>query len=139
MSSYVKSENSPTWTSGSGIYRDTVTGPCILPDGQSYVRKYNKIGNFLGVPYVAKKDQYEIGILGRSGSTFRWVGKYGTDKETFDTCFNYALEMQNIVPEELPEELPEESYRPPNVGADVPVEFIIGGIIGVVTIIYAVK
>jgi hypothetical protein len=139
MRSYTKSDIYPTWTSGKGIHTDVVTGPC--EDGQTYVRKYNKIGNIFGFDYVIKKDQYEKGSFGLAGSVLQFFRTASSKKSEFDNCFNYAYEVQNTPVEVVPEEneLPQESYRPPNVGADVPVEFIIGGIIGVVTIIYAVK
>lgn len=138
MRSYSKSEIYPTWTSGNGIHTDVVTGPC--DDGQTYVRKYNKIGNIIA-DFVIKKDQYEKGNFGIAGSVLQFSRTGSSDKSQFDNCFNYAYQVQNTPVEVIPEEneLPEESYRTPNAAADVPVEFIIGGIIGVVTIIYAIK
>lgn len=147
MRVYVESDSGVEWNSGKGISRDSVVGSCYMPLEQSHVRKYNKLGSFFGVNFVAKKDQYEIGRFGNEGGYWAFNRKGDTNKAAFDKCYKQAIEQRYTSSEsgESGESGDgsgwglEENYRTPTSGRDFPLEFIIGGVLFFATIIYAVK
>ena len=144
MRVYNENESGVEWNSGKGISRDSVVGACSLPSEQTHVRKYNKLGNIFGINFVAKKDQYELGRFSSQSGYFDFYRKGNANKETFEKCYNDAIE-QRYTPSESEESGGgsggglEENYRTPTSGKDFPIEFIIGGFLFFATIIYAVK
>lgn len=155
MRSWTKSEIYPTWISGNGIHRSTITGPYW---DRTYSRKYNKIGSFLGINFVADKDRYETVNFGFSpieeGSdvgTWAFSRIAASSEKHHKKVFDYAYERMHLTqatsklpigsyaPTEEDVDVEVEGYRPPRVSTDIDYVPILLSAVGIVAIIILFK
>jgi hypothetical protein len=140
----------PTWVSGNGIHRVTVTGPDSFG---RYIRRYNKIGSFGLIFWNKYPDQQFYKIVSGGYSMpeatsenpepigFWTFGASGdpTSKNHYDKVFDYAyaqLHPQEPPPPPPPEVAPSRGQRE---STDVPIPLIASALIGITTIIYWLK